>query len=283
MVYLIRWISRLVLLGLWQSKLTAAAGNYVCYRKIEGEVEQSSNVGPCGIVYANSGTLPCCNMGDYCLSNGLCKYPVTPPNPPNGYSGYYAASCTDKSYNDSLCNPNCADLRRAGVVYNEILNKWLCCGTENGSNMVNCSIPTTEDFTAPSPSALIATFSVLPNPSIVFSTSGPPSSLTSTSMPTHTSSLATASAGTSQGLSTGAKAGIGVGAALGGIALLALVGFICGRRRAADRTSPDVKEETAVKPITMPPELHYNPIPKEVPAETGLANVGPIKRHELPV
>jgi len=167
-----------------------------------------------------------------------------------------------------------ADLARADVVWNATLQKWLCCGVVDANGAVNCSRPTSEDFTLPSPDALIATFSVLPTPSIVLSSSGFSLTVTVTS---------TSSAGTYQGVSSGAAAGIGVGAAFGGIAITALAGFLLWRRPAAsgsplerwgDSTS-NAMDNTAAAP------LHEQYDPKEMPSETVPVELEPA-RNELP-
>jgi len=173
------------------------------------------------------------------------------------------------------CGLHTADLARADVVWNATLQKWLCCGVVDANDTVNCSRPTSEDFTLPSPDALIATFSVLPTPSIILSSSGFSSTVTVTS---------TSSAGTYQGVSSGAAAGIGIGAAFGGIAITALAGFLLWRRPAATSRSPlerwadgtgNAVDNTAAAP------LHEQYYPKEMPSETVPVELEPA-RNELP-
>jgi hypothetical protein len=138
-----------------------------------------------------------------------------------------------------------ADLNRADVVWNATLKKWFCCGTVNGSSTVDCTNPTTEGVKAPSPLALIATWSVLPAASVLAST-------TALATVTITSSVIP-----SQGVSPGAVTGIGVGAAFGGIAITALLGFLLWRRQAA--AGPEVWDSTTRNAAVMPTGVQYEP------------------------
>lgn len=145
----------------------------------------------------------------------------------------YMGGCTDPSYSAASCPISCSDLHLPDVVYNQTTKIWHCCGLINGS--VRCDTPTDETFSAPAPSALSVTFSVGPTPVTAASS---PSSTSPTTSPSSTSPTTSPSASqtsdpqaTGGGLSGGAKAGIGVGCAIVGVAIIGLLAWFFSRRR----------------------------------------------------
>jgi hypothetical protein len=141
----------------------------------------------------------------------------------------YIGGCTDPSFSAAACPATCSDQTLPDVVYNETTDIWHCCGVDSNGD-VRCDTPTAETFSAPAPSALSATFTVGASPSTasasLSSTSSTSSSPTSsTSSPTQSPKL---SAG---GLSGGAKAGIGIGCAIVGLAILGLLAWFFAHRR----------------------------------------------------
>jgi hypothetical protein len=154
-------------------------------------------------------------------------------------------------------------LYRADIVYNNVSQIWSCCGTESDNSTVNCNSPTKEIFDDPAPSDLSTTFSV--GTAAVTATTTSPSS---TSTPIQTTPFSTSSAATnssglpsqtsasqpSAGLSTGAKAGIGIGAALGALAVL-VGGIILLRRKQRNSSSPGIGYEAKAPPPPPPQEL----------------------------
>ncbi|KAN0095614.1 hypothetical protein V8E51_016325 [Hyaloscypha variabilis] len=241
--------------------------NTNCFRMSNGEVTENIGAVPCGVVTANSPNVACCNAGNYCLEDYICMDSGTPAT---GFSGYYTGGCTDITYLDKTCNPYCRSLPRADIVYNNQTQLWSCCGTESDNSTVNCNDPTTQVFEDPAPTALTATFSVGSTAVTSAAASTSSSSIVTTSSSSSTSSATTSSGSPAQtgtgaaqpssGLSTGAKAGIGVGVAIVGIAVLAGVIFALYRRR---------REET------QPPGYD----PKTAPAELGA--VREVKRAEM--
>ena len=79
----------------------------ICYRNISGTIYDTSAVGsdnPCGQPSSPSSFVPCCVPGHTCMMDGLCRY----TNTSTGRSGYYVASCTDSTYDSSVCPQQCS-------------------------------------------------------------------------------------------------------------------------------------------------------------------------------
>jgi predicted lipid-binding transport protein (Tim44 family) len=88
-------------------------------------------------------------------------------------------------------------------------------------------------------------------------------------------------ANTSSGLSTGAKAGIGIGAALGALALLGLIIFLFMRRR--KKQQQQAPYEAAAYEAPRPQEMDgESPRVEMSHAPDPIAKVAPGKVHELP-
>ncbi|BGP24456.1 hypothetical protein JCM10295v2_003371 [Rhodotorula toruloides] len=105
------------------------------------------------------------------------------------------------------------------------------------------STSTRERTTSSAPADTTITSVITPTTVIVVGTSTITSSLSPiTSASTRSLAPTSSAAASSGGLSTGAKVGIGVGAAAGGLGLLALLAFLClgvGRRRKEKRDAAD--------------------------------------------
>lgn len=106
------------------------------------------------------------------------------------------------------------------IQYNNTEGLWHCCGS-NGCT----GIPTSESFQAVAPSQ----WSALPSTSTAQS-----SSTTSSTTTTPSSSLSPSSTG-NEGLSIGAKAGIGVTATIAGVAIILAIVFLGLWRKARSR------------------------------------------------
>ncbi|KAE9367551.1 hypothetical protein N431DRAFT_547976 [Stipitochalara longipes BDJ] len=247
-------------------RIAQATLNTNCFRMSSGQITQNTGAVPCGVVTANSPNVACCNAGSFCLQGSICQDSGT-VNLTSGYSGYYTGGCTDSSYNDTSCNPYCRNVPRADIIYNSATQLWSCCGTESDGVTVNCNDPTTLIFSDPAPTSLSTTFSVgstavtsiASSTSSVTTASTSPSSVTTPSgSPSQTD---TGSPQPSSGLSTGAKAGIGVGVAIVGLVVLVGGIFVFYRRR---------------KRISAQPPGYD---PKTAPAELGA--VREVKRAEL--
>jgi hypothetical protein len=151
--------------------------------------------------------------------------------------------------------------------------KW-CCGVDKSC----CNDPT---------QVKILPFEfrgAIPNTSsaqvAAFSTSTASSTTSSAASTTTTGAAASQTTGSlkdeksSDGLSTGAKAGIGIGAAFGGLALLAL-GFFIARRTGHKKDA--AAAEAASAPPAPPPAMSYPPDKVQHRYELDLTN-----RTELP-
>lgn len=82
----------------------------VCYTIGYDFVTSSNQYFPCGKSNLTGSTAQaCCYGGDYCMEDGICHYVhggVT-----NG-TGYYAAGCTDKTWQDPACPQACGKFER---------------------------------------------------------------------------------------------------------------------------------------------------------------------------
>jgi len=200
---------------------------------------------PCGPINATNIVIPCCVIGDTCLSDNICSYTHTNV----GGSGYYSAGCTSNSSdfsdldNISSCANRCGDTGFPDIVYDGSNDIWKCCGTSSGRT---CQAPSNESFIAPAPSSLLTYWLA------GISTFVPSSTMTSTSIAINTNS-ATPTTGPADGtsasssLSTGAKAGIGVGSAVGAIILITIGIYIIARRRRATNSSEQELMSSATK------------------------------------
>ena len=232
----------------------------------------------------------CCAIGparlsdpDTCTSNGLCFGP-------DGTT-WWRESCTDQSWSD----PACVQLYVNGT-YNGLQSEFVrgpTCGPDpneeldSGNDIPMTRCPDGSYCTGTGGAAtpccdnnqgffILANLTVTQqNPNTTASAST--SSTTSTSMVSSTSSMAvtasssaasptaTSSSTTSSGLSTGAKAGIGVGAAIAALAILGLLFWVAKLRRSnvqrrAVQETPDV-----ASPPPPPPPPQYDP-PKQAPS-----------------
>ena len=139
------------------------------------------------------------------------------------------------------------------IVYNSTTNLWACC---YGSGELDCSDPSDETFEAPSPEQLASMASSAPSSTQTSSASSPTSlaltSLTSSSAVTSSPQITSISYPTSDtgtpntGLSTGAKAGISIAAAIRRLLVIAIL-LICiqrsrQRKRIATEGRPAIRE-----------------------------------------
>ncbi|THC89636.1 hypothetical protein EYZ11_010912 [Aspergillus tanneri] len=97
--------------------------------------------------------MPCCVVGDYCLSDNICSYTHTLI----GGSGYYSAGCSANAEdfgdteNVSVCAERCAGTRYPDIVYDTDNDIWKCC---SAGKEPNCQAPSNESFSALAPSDL---------------------------------------------------------------------------------------------------------------------------------
>ncbi|KAL8946011.1 MAG: hypothetical protein Q9222_007536 [Ikaeria aurantiellina] len=149
-----------------------------------------------------------------------------------------------------------AETNSSDIIYSSDTGLWACC-TNDGE--LDCSNPTDETFQAPSPGDLkeIVSSSSTSSTSSPASSTGssasssstlPSSTAWSTAPAANTSPDSNANVATfecanggqcpgSTGLSNGAKAGIGVGATIAGLAVLAAIFFLIRQSRRRKRSS----------------------------------------------
>ena len=129
------------------------------------------------------------------------------------------------------------------IVYSGADALWHCCGTNEGGD-TDCSAPTNETFQAPAPEKLTDYASPT---TLSTATTGPAASSSSpliaqsSSTAHNATAIPTSSPATSYpGLSSGTKAGIGVGVVLGVacIVMLTLILILIRKRRRPWRTVP---------------------------------------------
>ncbi|KAL9591465.1 MAG: hypothetical protein Q9179_007694, partial [Wetmoreana sp. 5 TL-2023] len=137
------------------------------------------------------------------------------------------------------------------VVYNRTTGLWACCFGDRGTR--NCNYPTDDTFQAPPPEELKTIASSTSDPGTSSPTSSasqlrtttssaaPSATPNSSSTPQTTHNPCAESGGCPSSLSSGAKAGIGVGATIAGLALIAMI-FFMFRRRAHKGHGGSVKQ-----------------------------------------
>ncbi|KAE8353794.1 hypothetical protein BDV28DRAFT_147732 [Aspergillus coremiiformis] len=193
-----------------------------CYGLVGGSISpRSDKDSPCGVQNFTNPHVPCCQQGDYCMTNAICYWSSV------GDFGYYAAGCTDPTLQD----PNCGH-PELDIVYVKSRKLWACCNYSGG--IANCSSPSDERFPAPAPSQL-AVIQYLPyegTPTYANPTGTATGNSTyATATPTASDSTSTPSSDQSTQIGAGAAAGIGVGVGAG-VFLVAMAGaFVYFRRR----------------------------------------------------
>ncbi|KAE8422678.1 hypothetical protein BDV36DRAFT_291177 [Aspergillus pseudocaelatus] len=212
---------------------------------------------PCGTLNGTHPVLPCCARGDTCLTDNICGY----SHSTQGGSGYYTAACTanstsfDDTKNKSIYVNRCGDTSIPDIVYDSGDDIWKCCGGTFEKR--DCQSPSSEDsFHAASQNDLIAYWSAgssaaIPSSPLTPTPSGSSSGSTTVTAESHLSDDGSSS------LSTGAKAGIGIGAAVGGILLITGAFFLIRRRR----------QKHQVMPVTEGPLLSQSPVASPPPQE----------------
>ncbi|KAK4665311.1 hypothetical protein QC763_400835 [Podospora pseudopauciseta] len=205
---------------------------------------------------------PCCHTGSFCLSLGEANacWDKTSGNT-------YVAGCTDPSFTD----PNCLYKRdpfhsQEWVAINQACKNLNAASSPDTTNWTGCKVPDNstelvklsldactpycnkDQILYPGSSSLAAYASLptIPGSSIFWQNNYVPPTAPAAGytpgktrgvVPTYTGKSSTSSSAASPesgGLSPGAKAGIGVGAAIGGILLLLILGWaivLCRRKR----------------------------------------------------
>ncbi|KAF9734893.1 hypothetical protein PMIN06_008303 [Paraphaeosphaeria minitans] len=225
---------------------------------------------PCNLTAVeNGGHSSCCAIGDLCMTNGLC---MEPSNEAKGANHYWRNGCTDKTWKDPSC-PNFCWGEEEPNHYNAFIfycfdpkNEFCCTpqGTlEAGVTGRNTSCCNDEDlvFKASAPVILGTAVAALPRISSttissISSSASSTSTITQSSFTTSataveetvTSSTPTATS-ESSGMSSGAKAGMGVGITLGVLAVLAILGVLFFmRRRRENRNNAHLLSDSKANP-----------------------------------
>ncbi|KAF2442784.1 hypothetical protein P171DRAFT_486764 [Karstenula rhodostoma CBS 690.94] len=232
---------------------------------------------PCNITAIENGEhSSCCAIGDLCMTNGLC---MEQANEAKGANHYWRNGCTDKTWKDPACPNYCRgkeepDHFNAFIFYCFEPKNEFCCtpqGTlEAGVTGRNTSCCNDEDlvFKANAPVVVGVAAAALPR---ISTTSSASSSASSTSSSRHLISTTSATAAVksvtsstpsptasseSPGISSGAKAGMGVGITLGVLAVLAIIGalFFMRRRKANRHNNAVLLSDSKANP---PPYVTY--------------------------
>ncbi|MGI4816231.1 MAG: hypothetical protein ACRYGG_23255, partial [Janthinobacterium lividum] len=148
-----------------------------CFQNIQGNVTLAANYEQRG--HANAEDIQsCCMVGSKYLSHNICLSPTAPA----GQTGYYMAGCTDPTFKNPACSPQCCmytpkpplrpfpDTPSAAqlvpdIVYNPDAKKWACCGGK--PSRATCFAPAGASFEAPSPEVLDATAATSKTPSLL--------------------------------------------------------------------------------------------------------------------
>ncbi|KAF2028367.1 hypothetical protein EK21DRAFT_113998 [Setomelanomma holmii] len=82
---------------------------------------------PCNLTAVDAGGhLTCCNKGDLCLTNGMCKN----PRDSEGNNWYWRIACTDQTWKDPACSRLCEGIeptRNTGLIFNCLKKDSWCC------------------------------------------------------------------------------------------------------------------------------------------------------------
>ncbi|CZT25478.1 uncharacterized protein RCC_11210 [Ramularia collo-cygni] len=211
------------------------------YGKVQGNLGTRCGNSSAGLYNPTTFVESCCVIWDTCGANGVCKRTGSDDT-------YYLGGCTDPAFKDPVCPLLCNNARN-DVVYQPALGVWSCCGAEgndcsdpmNGESLkldwrpADFPGPVKEVFSAPATTSVASDVPV---------TSGSSISLTGSTSLTTPAEIQTTSLESSE-LSTGAKAGIGVGAAIGGLLLIGLITavvLLC-RRREKHQNGPSPSED----------------------------------------
>ncbi|WPG99202.1 Hypothetical protein R9X50_00201300 [Acrodontium crateriforme] len=217
------------------SFVLAVSADDNCYWRSDNQVHAQPGWTACNNTQVDGGKARlCCFAGTTCGEDSLCR-----SNSNDNLDIFYLGGCTDSTYADPVCRPDCSGDSQTWVKWNVSEKLWHCCG-DNGC-LGGAVTPTT--FTGISPQ----NWSALPKDQIVTSSSSSSSATTpATATATPTTSVsqtpsATASPSTSPssgaGLSSGAVAGIGVACGVAGLALIAGVVFLFIRNRRKNRAA----------------------------------------------
>ncbi|PLN83957.1 hypothetical protein BDW42DRAFT_163921 [Aspergillus taichungensis] len=196
-----------------------------CFRMKEGKILRWNNDVPCAPTNAASPYAPCCLVGHYCLSNGIC-------NDPYGLPGlkFYNADCSDPTMQDPSCITRCGGRNTSFLTYvDDFSAHWACC-TRHPNGDPDCGVISDDQFPGPRPEDLTTIAYISKDGSASYA----PTSSPTTTGGSRASATATATAtksSSSSGIGAGAAAGIGVGVGLAVFIVAAVVAFIYFRKK----------------------------------------------------
>ena len=265
-----------------------------CYYKKSDQTVNTINSGVCSGSRSAGGFFSCCFPWDECLPNSLCYHKEK--------ATFYTSLCTDQTYQDSACQKACstssllllpnyahADHLADGVyltnlTYNSTTSSWACC---NGDT--SCSTSTNDTFNAPAPELLrqqtMAIYDFIPTATSSSSSITPTSARTSSTTDSASSASSASSAAiastnnnSSTALSTGAKAGVGVGVTVGVLLIIGVIALLLLRRSKRRRndilpttnTLGNSEQEKDGSPVNS----YTKSIPPQYPAEVPGTAVG---------
>ena len=296
-------------------QILAVSQGATCYAP-DGEAALGNY--PCFLDQAVS---PCCGGGYICEASGLCKVVGS-----QAVSDLIRGTCTDSTWKSTDCPQYCTSNQPQELLC-YCCWRWTAAAT-GGTILISCQNVTNSDldfccdhtdgccdsgigrFRVPSNTDIVtlgtygATISTsAPATSSSATSSSSPSSIsktpnfssisgTSSTVPNTTTSTAT-NTSSSPGLSTGARAGIGVSCGITGLTLISGLIYFCLRRRKLPieptlvqnlDMSYELRQHEPQELYTLPTELHgsqatwTNP-PAELPAGLSQAWDGPKLRH----
>ncbi|WPG97802.1 Hypothetical protein R9X50_00058300 [Acrodontium crateriforme] len=244
-----------------------------CYTRVLGTIVNQKDgwISCTGTNTTDGGAQSCCQRGSECGPDGICYTPVS-IDIPNG--SWYIAGCTDGTYKDSVCRVDCTNYLTTFIQWNTSTNVWGCCGGDG------CDANTifNQTFSAISPpnfqaaaSSPLQTSSVASSSATSSASSSSTSSLsgsttssvstsstTQSSLTTQTTTSGSVSAqSSSSNLSGGAKAGIGIGVAIGALTVIGAGAFFFLRRH----------KHASTIAFTSDAKTHYQPPPGYEPVQ----------------
>lgn len=242
-----------------------------------------------------SGVRSCCIGTHKCGANNICQFDAEAAAEVaknKSLSGYYVGSCTDPTLQSPMCRGDCRRVGPRGDIEGDLVfvrdGLWACCG-RNPAGEVDCSTPllsqsfelgwSPEQFPGPINAIYTPAGSTTIAPTMTSGTG-------SATIPTATMDASPSSEPTeasSGSITTGAKAGIGVGVSLGVVSFIAIIVFLILRRRrqrawSAESPSDMLEIDQDPKTIGVVEVKHNESLLNERSAEE---LDGTPRRHEL--
>ncbi|KAK7926889.1 hypothetical protein PG985_003887 [Apiospora marii] len=174
----------LFLLGIWSLALgpvpllVVAAGSSSCYKR-DGTPQQVKKWLPCK---PEDKASPCCDAGDFCMSNGLCLNAV-------GNQWFSAQGCTNPRW-DSGCNEICNSTIRGEDGYGLV---WYCDVVDSAGSVKYCCGPNADCCKQPNLQSIAIATALFKPPEAADALTSAPASVSASSV--SASASASASSG----------------------------------------------------------------------------------------